>query len=147
MLEVVSFFSKKVTSETFEWFLTATLITANILIQLYLCKSSHQRCSIIKGVLRNFAKFTGKHLCQSLFFNKFAGLPATLLKKTLVQVFSCKFAKFQRTPFLSTEHLPWLLLFIYFLKLLLTNFSIFLIAVASVEESVICNRHFWKGKR
>ena len=27
-----------------------------------------------KGVLRNFAKFTGKHLCQSLFFNKVAGL-------------------------------------------------------------------------
>ena len=23
-----------------------------------------------KGVLRNFAKFTGKHLCQSLFFHK-----------------------------------------------------------------------------
>ena len=27
-----------------------------------------------KGVLRNFAKLTGKHLCQSLFFNKVAGL-------------------------------------------------------------------------
>ena len=27
-----------------------------------------------KAVLRNFAKFTGKHLCQSLFFNKVAGL-------------------------------------------------------------------------
>ena len=26
------------------------------------------------GVLRNFAKFTGKHLCESLFFNKVAGL-------------------------------------------------------------------------
>ena len=26
-----------------------------------------------KGVLRNFAKFSGKHLCQSLFFNKVAG--------------------------------------------------------------------------
>ena len=25
-----------------------------------------------KGVLRNFAKVTGKHLCQSLFFNKVA---------------------------------------------------------------------------
>ena len=25
-----------------------------------------------KGVLRNFAKFTGKHLCQSLFFNTVA---------------------------------------------------------------------------
>ena len=35
-----------------------------------------------KGVLRNFAKFTGKHLCQSLFFNEVAALiPATLLKK------------------------------------------------------------------
>ena len=30
--------------------------------------------SVRKGVLRNFAKFTGKHLCQSLFFNKVAGL-------------------------------------------------------------------------
>ena len=41
-----------------------------------------------KGVLKNFAKFTGKHLCQSLFFNKVAGLrnfakpvPETLCQK------------------------------------------------------------------
>ena len=34
-----------------------------------------------KGVLKNFAKFTGKHLCQSLFFNKVAGLIKFLLKK------------------------------------------------------------------
>ena len=27
-----------------------------------------------KAVLKNFAKFTGKHLYQSLFFNKVAGL-------------------------------------------------------------------------
>ena len=25
--------------------------------------SSHRRCSLKKGVLRNFAKFTGKHPC------------------------------------------------------------------------------------
>ena len=37
-------------------------------------RSSHQRCSLRKSVLRNFAKFTGKHLCQTLFFNKVAGL-------------------------------------------------------------------------
>ena len=37
-------------------------------------RSSHWRCSVRKGVLRNFAKFTGKHLCQSLFFNKVSGL-------------------------------------------------------------------------
>ena len=26
------------------------------------------------GALKNFAKFTEKHLCQSVFFNKVAGL-------------------------------------------------------------------------
>ena len=36
--------------------------------------SSHRRCSIRKGALKNFTKFTGKHLCQSLFFNEVAGL-------------------------------------------------------------------------
>ena len=30
-------------------------------------RSSHQRCSIKKAVLNNFAIFTGKHLCQILF--------------------------------------------------------------------------------
>ena len=36
------------------------------------------------GVPKNFAKFTRKHLCQSLFFNKVVGLgPTTLLKNTL----------------------------------------------------------------
>ena len=35
-----------------------------------------------KGVLTNVTKFTEKHLCQSLLFNKVAGLrPATSLKK------------------------------------------------------------------
>ena len=37
-------------------------------------RSSHLRCSVRRGVPRNFAKFTGKYLCQSLFFNKVAGL-------------------------------------------------------------------------
>ena len=44
-------------------------------------QKQHQRYSIKKGVRKNFAKFTGKHLCQSLFFSKVAGLRlATLLK-------------------------------------------------------------------
>ena len=43
-------------------------------------RSSHQRCSVTKGVLRNFAKFTGKHLCQNLFFNKVAGLSSKFCK-------------------------------------------------------------------
>ena len=32
-------------------------------------RSSHQAVFCEKGVLRNFTKFTGKHLCESLFFN------------------------------------------------------------------------------
>ena len=44
-------------------------------------KAVVQKCSEKKGVRRNFAKFTEKHLCQGLFFDKVAGLrPATLLK-------------------------------------------------------------------
>ena len=31
-------------------------------------RSSRMEVFCRKGVLRNFAKFTGKHLCQSLFF-------------------------------------------------------------------------------
>ena len=58
-----------------------------------------------KGVLRNFTEFTGKHLCQSLFFNKVAFLRlATLLKKeTLAQVFFCKFCEVSKNTFF-TEH-------------------------------------------
>ena len=64
-----------------------------------------------KGVLRKFAKFTGKYLCQNLFYNKVAGLrPTTLSKKRpWHRCFPVKFVKFLRTPFL-TEHPRWLLL-------------------------------------
>ena len=66
-------------------------------------RSNHQRYSVKQGALRNFTKFTGKHLCQSLFFNKVAGLrPATLLKKRLWhRRFPVNFVKFLRTPFLQ----------------------------------------------
>ena len=61
-----------------------------------------------KGALRNLAKFTGKHLWQSL--------SATLLKKRLWRrCFPLNFAKFLRTLFLI-EHLPWLILTLDFLK-------------------------------
>ena len=67
-------------------------------------RSSRPEVFSKKGVLRIFAKFTGKHLCQSLFLNK----------ETLAEVFSCDFCKIfsyrtPLTPFL-TEHLWWLLL-------------------------------------
>ena len=69
-------------------------------------RGSHRRCSVKKGVLRNLAKFTGKYLCQSLFFNKVAGLrPATLLNKKLWHMcFSVNFRKVSKNTF-PTEHL------------------------------------------
>ena len=80
--------------------------TRPILTNTRSSRSSHQRCSLRKGVLINFAVFTGKHLCQSLFFNEITGLsPATLLKKRLWhRCFPVNFAKFLRTLFF-TEHL------------------------------------------
>ena len=40
----------------------------------YLGRSSRPDVFCKKGGLRNIAKLTGKHLCQSIFFNKVAGL-------------------------------------------------------------------------
>ena len=84
---------------------------------LELSEAVVQGCSVKKV----FLKFTGKHLCQSLFFNEVAGRPETLLKKrlwhacnfikkeTLAEVFSCEFCEFFKNSFF-TEHLWWLLL-------------------------------------
>ena len=58
-------------------------------------RSSHRRFSVKEGVLRNFTKFTEKHLCQSLFFNRV----------TLAQVFSWEFCEISKNIFF-TEHLP-----------------------------------------
>ena len=58
-----------------------------------------------KGMPENFAEFTGKHLCQSLFLNKVPSLsPAILLQKRLWQKCSpVKFVKFLRNPFFTEE--------------------------------------------
>ena len=50
------------------------------------------------GVLEYYPKFTGKHLCQSVFFKKIAGL------RTLAQVFSCEFCEIFKNTFFA-EHL------------------------------------------
>ena len=43
-------------------------------ISVVICRSSRPKVFYKKVVLRNFAKFTGKHLRESLYFNKVAGL-------------------------------------------------------------------------
>ena len=62
-------------------------------------RSNYQKCSIKNGLLKNFAKFSRKYLCQSLFLNKVAGL-----KETLIQVFFWEFCENSINTFF-TEHL------------------------------------------
>ena len=54
-------------------------------------RTSHWRCSVKQGILKNFANSTGKNLCWSLFLVmlQFWGA-ATLLKKTLAHLLSCE---------------------------------------------------------
>ena len=68
---------------------------------MFYYRSSRPEVFYKKGVLKNFGKFTE---------NACARVSATLLKKRLWQrYFPVNFAKFLRTPFLTT-HLRWLLL-------------------------------------
>ena len=80
-------------------------VEGNLILSI-IDKSSRLQVFCRKGVLRNFTKFTRKHLYQSLFFNNVAGLrPATLLKIRLCpSCFPVNFVKFLRKPFF-TEHL------------------------------------------
>ena len=90
----------------------------------FLNRSSDQRCSIKKSVLRNFAKFTEKHLCQSLLFHKVTVLrPATLLKKRMAQVFSSEFCEISKNTFLYGKPLV----------------AVSVSSPQTLEESVQCN--------
>ena len=53
-------------------------------------RSSHRRCSVRKAVLTNFSKFTGKQLCQYLFFNNVVSdLKVRLKQKYNSRTFHC----------------------------------------------------------
>ena len=56
--------------------------------------------NVKKGVLKNFAKFTGKYLYQGLFFNLIKLQACNFIKKeTLAQVFSSEFCKISKNTF------------------------------------------------
>ena len=71
------------------FFIKTPLETAQLLSKLFpfglflSIRSSQRRRSVKKGAVRNFAKFTGKQLCQSLFFNKVAGLEFCKISKSM----------------------------------------------------------------
>ena len=74
-----------------------SIFSGQILCKIYV--NSRQEMFYKKGFLRDFVKYTEKHLCQGLLFKK----------ETLAQVFSCEFCEISKNNFF-TEHLRWLLL-------------------------------------
>ena len=74
-------------------------IINNYLAKQHVIRSSCPEVFCKKDVLRNFAKFTGKHLYQNSF-----------LIKLQPRCFPVNSAKFLRTPFFK-KHLRWLLLY------------------------------------
>ena len=55
-------------------FFPITIAASCFLKSSLMFRSSHPEVFCSKGVLKHFAKFTGKHLCQSVVFNKVAGI-------------------------------------------------------------------------
>ena len=104
-----SIFTRKAPSQMFDSVLHAplellTIFAKSFILDVQLCseyahgivnyfskrlRSSHERQSVRKDVLRNFAKFTG-NTCVRVFFNKVAGL---------AQVFSCEFSEISKNTF------------------------------------------------
>ena len=94
-------------------------------------RSSHWRCSVQNDVLKNFANFTGKHFCWSLFWQKqslevfcrkdvvevllnFTGkhLSWSVFNKFQHRCFPVKFTKLLKTPILKNRWKRLLLLWI-----------------------------------
>ena len=76
-VKAVNNFRKNASSQMFDRVLSTPLSSKKV-------RSSRPEVLCKKDVLGNFTKFTGKHLRQSLIFNKAAGLRSvTLLKKRL----------------------------------------------------------------
>ena len=66
------------------------LIWLSLLFLVNLSRSSRPEVFCKKDALRNFTRFTGKHLCQGLFFNKVA-------YPRLAQVFFCEFCEISKS--------------------------------------------------
>ena len=89
------FFLSSVTCKILAIFLQCReTVKASYNIQIV--RSSHRRCCIRKGVLKNFAKFKEKHLCQGVF--QVAGL-GLIKKDKMAQVFSCEFCEMFKGTF------------------------------------------------
>ena len=104
-------------------------------------KALTRSCSVKKAVLKNFLKFTEKHLRQSLFFNKIE-VCNFIKTENLAQVFSCEFSEIFKNTFIQRTRLVTASWNAWLNK---TNSKMFKIPITySVEE---CQRSTWSPAR
>ena len=106
----------------------------SILTKLAALRSSHQRVSVRKGVLRNSANFTGKRLCQGLFFNKVASGQ---------RYFLVNFVKFLSAPLLQDIFGP---LFQFSLKICLFEWDIWHVLEYNLRRQTQSTLEKWTAK-
>ena len=83
-------------------FCTSSILPAYQAIGLINYRSIRSQMFFKIGILQNFANFTGKNLCWSLFNEVVGPQACNLIKKRLQhKCFPVKFAKILRTPFLQ----------------------------------------------
>ena len=102
---------------SFEVWVAGTCATC---CHLSIYRSSLPEVICKKGVVRHFAKFTGKHLCQSLFFNKVAAifLGAIVLESKQTSLHGGKEEKIAIiTTFIEWEEAIPNMYFIHFIKI------------------------------
>ena len=111
-------------------------------------RTSHQRCSREKYALKNFANFTLKHLCWSLFLINF------IKKRLPYRCFPVKLAKILKTPILKNiceglclriledELLNSTSRFLYFNECFWTNFLLWAVYSSMVHSSKSWAMHF-----
>ena len=103
-------------------------------VQNQRCRSSQWRCSVKKCVLENFANFTGKHLCWSLFSIKLHTVSLQVFKKeTSTQALFCEVCETLKKSYFE-EHLQMTASGGFYKKVVLKNFAIF----TRQKQLVIC---------
>ena len=92
--------SFQIPEHDFNWVFSGGTVSRNETMQLIDYEKQSPEVFYKKGTLQNFTKFTGKHLCRSVFNKVFN-------KETLVQVFPWKFCKiFKKTSLRKFGRLP-----------------------------------------
>ena len=95
-------------------------------------RSSRPNVFCQKGVLRNFAEFTGKHLCQGL------SKACNFIKiEILTHVFSCKFCKISKNTF--SYRAPPVTAF----KWTLTQSWLFICCITKLKKKIFLKKYLW----